>query len=112
MEFFMAGLLLIILGCSLIFAREMWWAVQEVSNQIQGRASERTDLWDLSQIVVGAIVIVLGIFVVTVGLSQMNKPVVPALCSGVTSEFDTPLKLDAMLQRKRNTKLLCLISSL
>lgn len=83
MQLLLIGLLLLGFGCSLIFAREAWWAVQEFSNQMKGQASERTLVWDVSQMGVGVVAIAIAIALIWQGIDKISQPVVPGICTTV-----------------------------
>lgn len=48
-------------GLIVIFAREQVWKLTVLSNKMSGRASERTKIWDISMLIVGAVSIILAI---------------------------------------------------
>lgn len=48
-------------GLIVIFAREQVWKLTVLSNKMSGRASERTKIWDISMMIVGAVSIILAI---------------------------------------------------
>jgi hypothetical protein len=48
-------------GLLQIFARDLMWELTQWSNQIAGRASERTDTWDTWQIISGVLLILFGL---------------------------------------------------
>ena len=56
----LAALVLIGIGLLSLFARDLLWDLTQFGNQWNGRASERTDLWDLRTRVGGVIALVLG----------------------------------------------------
>ena len=51
-------------GLIVIFAREQVWKLTVLSNKMSGRASERTKIWDVSMLIVGAVSIVLAIMMI------------------------------------------------
>lgn len=51
-------------GLIVIFAKEQVWKLTVLSNKMSGRASERTKVWDVSILIVGAVSIVLAIFMI------------------------------------------------
>ena len=58
---FLAGILLVGLGLLSIFAKDFMWNLTQISNQMKGVASERTDWWDTSTTIGGIVAIVLGL---------------------------------------------------
>lgn len=80
MEFLLVGLLLLGFGCSLIFARDASWAVQKFSHQLKGQISERTLVWEVSQMGLGVIAIAVSIALIWQGLDRINQPVIPGIC--------------------------------
>lgn len=53
-------------GLIVIFAREQVWKLTVLSNKMTGRASERTKVWDVSMLIVGAVSIILAIILILV----------------------------------------------
>src|SRR5687768_3847474 len=54
------SILFILIGLAMIFARDFMWGLTERSNQMAGRTSERTEMWDTGQIISGVILALLG----------------------------------------------------
>ncbi|HDQ71950.1 MAG TPA: hypothetical protein ENN19_07615 [Chloroflexi bacterium] len=65
MQFF--GILLIVVGIASIFAKDLIWKLVVFNNQLRGRASERTDVWDTWTTVFGAIIAVAGLIALLKG---------------------------------------------
>lgn len=55
------AVILLIIGILCLFARNAVWRLTVLSNQLTGRASERTQVWDIGTIVVGLIFLALAI---------------------------------------------------
>jgi uncharacterized membrane protein HdeD (DUF308 family) len=55
------AILMVILGLLSIFAKDLVWELTAFGNRLEGKASERTDTWDVGTTVSGVIFIVLGI---------------------------------------------------
>lgn len=64
---FVAGILLILVGLLSLFARDFLWAVTEFFNSLQGRASERSDIWEYGTIVAGVAFLILGLLLLLNG---------------------------------------------
>ena len=60
------AIILFLSGIAVIFSKEQIWKLTVLSNQMSGRASERTKVWDFSMSLVGAIAIILAIFMMIV----------------------------------------------
>ncbi|MGG6267563.1 hypothetical protein ACQ4M3_12105 [Leptolyngbya sp. AN03gr2] len=80
MVLLLIGLLVLAFGCSLIFARDAWWEVQKLGNQMQGQVSERTLAWEVAQMGLGVIAIAISIALIWTGIDRINQPVVPRMC--------------------------------
>lgn len=80
MALLLIGLLLLGFGCSLIFARDAWWIAQEFTNQMQGQVSERTFVWEVSQMGLGVIAIGMSIALIWQGIDLIAQPIVPSVC--------------------------------
>lgn len=95
MTLLLLGLLLLAFGCSLIFARNAWWIVQELTNQMQGQVSERTFVWEVSQMGLGVIAIGLSIALIWQGIDRIAQPIIPGICVTIpsSSAFDDADKL-------------------
>jgi hypothetical protein len=52
---------LVVLGLGMIFARDFFWGLTEFGDQTRGVESERTDVWDTTQVISGVILIGIGI---------------------------------------------------
>jgi hypothetical protein len=66
------SILFILLGLAMIFARDFMWGLTEFSNQMAGRTSERTELWDTRQMISGAIIILVGAGVICWQISESS----------------------------------------
>ncbi|GAP95898.1 hypothetical protein [Leptolyngbya sp. NIES-2104] len=71
MVFLLVGLLLLSFGCSLIFARETWWAAQQFVDRLKKQVSERTLVWEVSQMGLGVIAIVIAIICIWQGVERI-----------------------------------------
>lgn len=56
--------ILLLGGVAVIFARDQIWKLTVLSNQMSGRASERSQVWDVSMIIVGIGAIILAIIII------------------------------------------------
>ena len=56
--------ILLLGGVAVIFARDQIWKLTVLSNQMSGRASERSQVWDISMIIVGIGAIILAIIII------------------------------------------------
>jgi Family of unknown function (DUF6199) len=68
--FALIGVLMVIFGIVSLAAGDLMWSLTELGNSWNGRASERTDLWETRRMIGGVVAIALGIVVILIGLSQ------------------------------------------
>ncbi len=61
------------LGLLMIFGRDFTWGLTEFSNQTRGVESERTEVWDSSQIIYGIVAIIAGVVLSLMILGQDQK---------------------------------------
>jgi hypothetical protein len=64
------GILMVIFGIVSLAASDLMWSLTELGNSWNGRASERTDLWETRRVIGGIVAIVVGAIVVLLGLGQ------------------------------------------
>src|SRR5687768_1311688 len=69
------GIVIVLLGLALIFARDLMWELTVMGNQFKGQTSERTELWDTGQIIGGVICLLLGVGLICAQISQNNAEV-------------------------------------
>jgi hypothetical protein len=55
---------LVVLGLASIFARDLMWELTHMSNQMAGKASERTELWDTWSVIGGVVMLIVAAVVV------------------------------------------------
>jgi hypothetical protein len=103
MGLILGGLLFTVGGLSMIFATDFWWEMQELGNQWEGQASERSDLWGCNIILTGIAVTGGGLALIGLGIHEQyvaSQPVIPGICSdssdanpATKSEFDRYIKI-------------------
>lgn len=81
MELLLGGLLSLIWGSSLIFARDFWWKMTKFGNQMEGEASERLDVWEGKTILAGVVLMGIGFGATGFGARTVYLDArVPAIC--------------------------------
>ncbi len=60
------GVILIIVGLVSIFAPELVWQLTHFQNQLQGKASERSDTWEMGRVISGVSAIILGLILTVI----------------------------------------------
>lgn len=96
MESILLGVLMILLGLSMFFTKDFWWASQEFTNQARGLVSERTDAWEIGTNIRGSIIVLLGFILIYFGVQVhefRSRPVVPLICNEPSSNLSVKNKV-------------------
>jgi hypothetical protein len=64
------GIIAVGFGILMLVARDFFWTLTEMSNSMAGRQSERTELWEMGQVISGLIMIGIGAFVICTGSAE------------------------------------------
>jgi hypothetical protein len=60
-------------GLALLFARDFMWDLTVMGNEMKGRASERTELWETQQVIGGVICLLLGAGLICMQVSRSSE---------------------------------------
>lgn len=79
------GILIALLGLAFIFARDFMWGLTVMSNQMKGRTSERTDLWDTGQVFSGVVCLLVGVGLICAQISESSADAAKAESATATA---------------------------
>jgi hypothetical protein len=60
----LAGIFVIVVGILNIFAKDFVWELTAFGNRLDGKASERTDTWEIGTTLMGIGLVVAGVFII------------------------------------------------
>jgi len=70
-----SGLILSLVGLWYIFGdRDLQWELTKLGNRWEGVTSERTSLWKKNQVFGGIVTLILGFFILNVGINEFTAP--------------------------------------